>query len=129
MVQQTYAYRYDASTGEIGDRRILVDLSDEAVEPDGLTIDQQGNLWSAIWNGWRISCFNPAGKEIHRINLPVQRPTSVTFGGVHLTDLYITSASVGLSQTEIQKGFPAGDLFRCSTQITGMATHSFSESI
>ncbi len=111
-----YAYDFDVNTGAIANRRVLIDLSHEIVdgvivEPDGLTIDQQGNLWSALWNGWRIACFNPAGEEIYSVKLPVQRPTSVTFGGANLTDLYITSASVGLSQKEIQNGFYAGDLF------------------
>jgi sugar lactone lactonase YvrE len=118
-----YAYDFDIEAGTITNRRIFVDLSQEivdgtVVEPDGLTIDQQGNLWSALWNGWRVACFNAKGEEIHSIKLPVQRPTSVTFGGAELTDLYITSASVGLSQKEIQRGFNAGDLFRVSVKAT-----------
>lgn len=126
-----YAYDFDVNKGTISNRRVLVDLSRETVEgvtvePDGLTIDQQGNLWSALWNGWRIACFNPAGKEIDSIKLSVQRPTSVTFGGAKLTDLYITSASVGLSQKEIQHGFHAGDLFCAVGQAEiGMVSHRF----
>ncbi len=122
---QIYAYDFEAETGTIHNRRILVDLSHEGVEPDGLTIDQQGNLWSALWNGWCVACFDPTGEEIRRIQLPVQRPTSVTFGGANLTDLYITSASVGLSQQEIQQGFYAGDLFHLPTDTAGMATCRF----
>jgi sugar lactone lactonase YvrE len=122
---QIYAYDFEAETGSIHDRRVLVDLSSEGVEPDGLTIDQQGNIWSALWNGWCVACFNPAGGEIGRIQLPVQRPTSVTFGGPNLADLYITSASVGLSQKEIQQGFYAGDLFCLSTDTVGMPTQRF----
>lgn len=126
-----YAYDFEVKTGAIANRRILVDLSNEIVdgvivEPDGMTIDQQGNLWSALWNGWRIACFDPAGEEIHSIKLSVQRPTSVTFGGANLTDLYITSASVGLSQKEIQNGFYAGDLFCASGQnAIGLPSHRF----
>jgi sugar lactone lactonase YvrE len=128
-----YAYDFEAS-GAIANRRILVDLSNEVVdgvvvEPDGMTIDQQGNLWSALWNGWRIACFNPKGEEIQSIKLPVQRPTSVTFGGANLQDLYITTASVGLSQKEIQKGFNAGDLFCVAGESAiGKSSHSFAGS-
>lgn len=121
-----YAYDFEVETGTIRDRRVLVDLSDEVVEPDGLAIDQQGNLWSALWDGWCIACFNATGQEILRVKIPVQRPTSVAFGGTHLTDLYITSASVGLSQKEIQQGFNAGDLFRFSTH--SAETHPLSGS-
>lgn len=120
-----YAYDFAAETGTIQNRRVLVDLSSEAIQPDGLTIDSQGNLWSALWDGWSIVCFAPNGQEIRRVKLPVQRPTSLTFGGADLTDLYITSASVELSQKEIQQGFYAGDVFRWATDRTGMPTHKF----
>ena len=123
---QIYAYNFDLETGAISDRRVLIDLTDEAVEPDGMTIDTQGNLWTALWDGWCIACFTPTGQEIMRINLPVHRPTSVAFGGSQLSDLYITSASVGLSQKEIQQGFNAGDLFRFPSAAVGMPTHQFS---
>ena len=113
------------SRASIRDRRVLIDLSDEVAEPDGLTIDQQGNIWSALWNGWGVACFNPNGQEILRVKVPIQRPTCVTFGGSDRTDLYITSASVGLSQQEIKQGFFAGDLFRFSTQAIGLPTHPF----
>lgn len=124
-LHQIYAYHFEATTGTIHHRRTLIDLSSEAVEPDGLTIDQQGNLWSALWNGWCVVCFSPTGQERLRMILPVQRPTSLTFGGSDLTDLYITSASVGLSQQEIQKGFYAGDLFRVAVPAIGLATQRF----
>jgi sugar lactone lactonase YvrE len=120
-----YAYDFELETGAISNRRVLVDLTHEGVEPDGLAIDSQGNLWSALWNGWCVACFNPNGEEILRVKLPVQRPTCPTFGGADLTELYITSASVGLSQREIQQGFYAGDVFRLSTNSPGMPTQRF----
>ena len=120
-----YAYDYEAEIGSIHDRRVLIDLTEEGVEPDGLAIDTQGNLWSALWNGWCIACFNPTGQELFRVKLPVQCPTSVAFGGPQLTDLYITSASVGLSQKQIQQGIEAGDLFRLSTAEIGRPIYSF----
>lgn len=120
-----YAYDFEGRTGTISNRRLLIDLSQEGVEPDGLTIDTEGNIWSALWNGWCVACFSPAGQELFRVPLPVQRPTSVTFAGPDLTDLYITSASVGLSQREIQQGFMAGDLFHCSAPVPGLPTQRF----
>jgi sugar lactone lactonase YvrE len=120
-----FAYDYLADTGTIVNRRTLIDLSAEAVEPDGLTIDIDGNLWSALWDGWCIACFAASGQELARIQLPIPRPTSVTFGGPDLTDLYITSACVGLSQKEIQKCHTAGDLFCLSALAHGLPTHSF----
>ncbi|GAB4461164.1 MAG: SMP-30/gluconolactonase/LRE family protein [Elainellaceae cyanobacterium] len=123
--RKIFAYSFDVATGTIGDRRVLVDLGDEPVEPDGLAIDTQGNLWSALWDGWCVVQFDAAGRELQRISLPVQRPTCPIFGGAALTDLYVTSASVGLSQAEIQAGFYAGDLFCLRTDFTGLPAHRF----
>jgi sugar lactone lactonase YvrE len=49
----------------------------------------------------------------------------VTFGGAALDEMYVTSASVGLSQDEVQRGICAGDLFRVATGSVGLATHRF----
>jgi sugar lactone lactonase YvrE len=120
-----YAYRFDLESGSIADRRVLVDLTGETVEPDGLAIDGGGHLWSALWDGWGLVCFDSDGRELERKQLPVQRPTSLAFGGAGLTDLYVTSASVGLSQAEVQRSVCAGDLFRIATTVSGLPTHRF----
>jgi sugar lactone lactonase YvrE len=120
-----FAYDFEGRLGTISNRRVLVDLSDESVEPDGLTIDTDGNIWSALWDGWAIACFAPTGQELFRIKMPVPRPTSVTFGGADLNQLYITSASVGLSQKDIQACPTAGDLFCLTTKAKGLPSYSF----
>ena len=123
--RKIYAYRFDPESGTIDERRVLADLGDERVEPDGLAIDGAGHLWSALWNGWGLVCFGADGTELERKPLPVQRPTSLTFGGPTLADLYVTSASVGLSQTEVQRGICAGDLFCLSSDVSGLPEHRF----
>jgi sugar lactone lactonase YvrE len=120
-----FAYDFDGTSGAISNRRVLVDLRDESVEPDGLTIDTQGNIWSALWDGWAVACFDPNGQELFRVKMPVPRPTSVTFGGSNLNELYITSASVGLSQKEVQAYPTAGDMFRLTTGSQGLPSYSF----
>ncbi|MFN7517433.1 MAG: SMP-30/gluconolactonase/LRE family protein [Dolichospermum sp.] len=123
--QKIYAYNFEAATGRISNRHILVDLAGESFYPDGLTVDSEGNIWSAMWDGWCVIRFNSQGEETLRIPLPVQRPTSCTFGGQDLQTLYITTASVGLSEEEIQKSFYSGDLFALQTDITGLPTDNF----
>lgn len=122
---QIFAYDFDRETGSIRNRRVVVDLSHEAVEPDGLAIDVEGNLWSALWDGGCIACFDRSGNERFRVEMPVSRPTCVTFGGQDLTDLYVTSASIGLDPKATQPSYTAGDLFRVSTKFMGIATHVF----
>lgn len=80
---------------------------------------------SSLGIGQAIACFAPTGQEIGRIKMPVPRPTSLTFGGQDLSDLYITSASVDMTQAALQDCYVAGDLFRLSTQSTGLPTHRF----
>ncbi|MDZ8109312.1 MAG: SMP-30/gluconolactonase/LRE family protein [Nostoc sp. DedQUE12a] len=125
--QKIYAYDFNSVTGNITNRRIFVDLTHESFHPDGLTIDSQGNIWSAMWNGWCVIRFNPKGEEILRIKLPVPLVTSCTFGGEDLQTLYITTASVGLSQAEIDKSFYSGDLFALQTDVTGLPCYGFEQ--
>ncbi|MFN6566859.1 SMP-30/gluconolactonase/LRE family protein [Dendronalium sp. ChiSLP03b] len=123
--QKIYAYDFDAVTGNISNRRIFVDLTGESFYPDGLTIDSQGYIWSAMWNGGCVIRFNHKGQEVFRLQLGVPLVTSCTFGGEHLQVLYITTASIGLSQGEIDKSFESGDLFAFNTDVTGLPIHEF----
>jgi sugar lactone lactonase YvrE len=118
--QTIYAYTFDAERGDIRDRRPLITLVDEPFYPDGLTVDSEGCLWSAMWNGGCVIRFDPDGHEMTRVALPVPLVTSCTFGGPHLTDLYITTASVDLSQADLKRHITAGDLFCLHTDIQGL---------
>ncbi|MBE9155439.1 SMP-30/gluconolactonase/LRE family protein [Nodosilinea sp. LEGE 06152] len=123
--RKIFAYRFDGETGEISDCTVAVDLGDEPVEPDGLTIDSEGNIWTALWDGWCVACFSPTGEALGRIKLPVQRPTCPTFGGPDLSTIYVTTASVGLSQKEIQQGFYSGDVFAIAAPAPGLPPNPF----
>jgi len=95
-------------------------LRDASFWPNGLAVDSQEYLWSACWDGAKILRYTPTGSIERVIEVPVPRPTSCTFGGRDLDELYITSASVGLS-SERRSRFPlSGDLFRLKTGIKGM---------
>jgi sugar lactone lactonase YvrE len=126
--RRIYAYRFDGKTGSISGRRVLIDLEDQVGEPDGMAVDRAGHLWSAQWNGWCILRFDASGRELERLPMPVQCPTSMAFAGPALDEMYITSASVGLSQAEIQQGYLAGDLFRVSPVPQGLPTQPFASS-
>jgi sugar lactone lactonase YvrE len=45
------------------------------------------------------------------IELPVPRPTSCCFGGPRLETLYVTSASLGLSEVELKRNPLSGAVF------------------
>ena len=106
------SYRYEKKTGKITDRKIVITIPKEEGCPDGMTIDTNGMLWIAHWDGGQVTRWNPkTGKKLHHFKLPVSRITSLTFGGKDLTDLFITSASIGLSEDEIKEQPLAGSLF------------------
>lgn len=120
-----YAYDFDPASGAIENRRSFVATPDEAGVPDGLTVDSEGFVWSARWDGWKISRYGPSGKVEREIRLPIQRPTSCAFGGAALNELYITSASTGLSDEEKAKQPMAGDIFRVRMEIKGLPEPEF----
>ncbi|HRJ67992.1 MAG TPA: SMP-30/gluconolactonase/LRE family protein [Beijerinckiaceae bacterium] len=89
-----YAYDFDMETGTLGKRRDFVRIDPGEGRPDGLTVDSEGCVWSALWDGWCVRRFDPQGRLMRELRVPVPRPTSVAFGGPALTTLFITSARV-----------------------------------
>lgn len=109
---EVVAYDYDKDAGHIYNKRVVINIAKEDGYPDGMTIDSDGMLWIAHWDGWQVTRWNPLAREkLHHIKLPVARVTSCTFGGENLEDLYITSAKVGLNEEEIKRQPLAGSLF------------------
>ncbi|WP_314221608.1 SMP-30/gluconolactonase/LRE family protein [Streptomyces zaehneri] len=88
-----FAYSAD---GGVADRRTLVEIEDGAGFPDGLTVDADGCVWVALWDGGAVRRYTPAGELDRVLTLPTPRVTACAFGGADLTDLYVTTARVGL---------------------------------
>ncbi len=120
-----YAYDYDPDSGAVARRRLFVSMPRETGLPDGLTVDSEGFLWAAHWDGWRVTRYDPCGKLEREIRLPVQNVTSVAFGGENLDELYITTAWYGLSEAQRKAQPLAGDLFRLKTESKGLAEPAF----
>ncbi|MFJ8144385.1 SMP-30/gluconolactonase/LRE family protein [Streptomyces sp. NPDC096048] len=83
--------------GRITGRRPLAAIEDGAGFPDGLCVDAEGCVWVALWDGGAVRRYTPSGDLDRVIALPVPRVTACAFGGPGLTDLYITTARVGLT--------------------------------
>jgi len=120
-----YAYDFDLESGSIEKRRKFVTVPEEEGYPDGLTVDSEGFIWSAHWDGWRITRYDPDGKIDKVIYLPVQRPTSCTFGGQDLDLLFITSAWTGLGDAERREQPLAGDIFMVYADVKGQKENLF----
>lgn len=106
---QVDVFDHDPDTGALTNRRTLITA--ERGHPDGLTVDADGFLWVAMWNGWAVQRFAPDGRLDRTVELPVQRVTSCTFGGSDLSTLYVTTARHGLSDRQLAEQPLAGGIF------------------
>lgn len=113
---QIYAYDYDIDTGDITNRRMFAPVKAPLI-PDGLTVDAQGNIWLACWEGACVKQFSPDGELLKTIELPTALTTSVMFGGKDLDELYITSAG---GNDKDDRGPHAGALFRIRPGVKGL---------
>lgn len=118
-------FDYDAATGAAGNRRRLVTIDPADGIPDGMTADDQGNLWVACFGGAAVRCFSPAGEQLGEVLLPVTQVTSCAFGGPGLADLYVTTAAYRLSAGQLRRQPHAGATFVCRPGAVGMPASSF----
>lgn len=106
-----YEYDFELEAGSATGRRPLIVLDPRHGKPDGLTVDAEGCLWVAVWDGWHVARYSPRGELLQRLRLPVPRPTSCCFGGTRLQTLYVTSARVRLDATALAAAPLSGALF------------------
>ncbi|MFZ0380507.1 MAG: SMP-30/gluconolactonase/LRE family protein [Solirubrobacteraceae bacterium] len=114
-----YAFCFDGSTGAISDRRTLVHTDQPGVVPDGLTVDEQGGIWVALWGGGTVNRYEPNGTLQASVELPVERPTSCAFGGPERDILFVTTARVDLDDTQLARQPGAGRVFA----VLGLGIH------
>ena len=106
---EIYRYDYDDATGALSNRQIFVKHGPELGLPDGMTVDTNGHVWSAHWDGSALYHYDPAGHEIERIPFPAKKVSSAIFGGDDLSDMYVTTAGGDQKGTD---GAGAGALYR-----------------
>ncbi|WP_030566639.1 SMP-30/gluconolactonase/LRE family protein [Streptomyces aureocirculatus] len=94
--------RVDGQT--LAGRREFAVVEESAGFPDGLTVDADGGVWVALWDGGQVRRYTPDGTLDRVLRLPVRRPTACAFGGEDLCDLYITTARVGLEHPHPMAG-------------------------
>lgn len=113
-----YAFDLDAAGG-IANKRPFIRIAEDDGYPDGMSVDTEGCLWIAIFGGWRVNRFSPAGESIGQVAVPAAQVTSCVFAGAGLDEMYITTSAGGLSE-EARKAQPlAGGLFHCRPGAAG----------
>ena len=115
------AFDYDAARGLSG-RRSVLSIPESDGAPDGMTVDAEGRLWVALWGGAGVRCYEPDGRLVEHLTLPVTQVTACTFGGPNLDELYVTTSRQGVPAGEQPE---AGALFVARLGIRGLPARSY----
>jgi sugar lactone lactonase YvrE len=122
--QVTYVFDIDEA-GNAANRRTFLQFGEGDGYPDGMTVDAEGCLWIAFWDGGCVRRYSPDGELLRTVEMPVSRPTSCAFGGSGLDRLYVTSARIGLDETALGMQPNAGGLFLVTPGVQGIADVPF----
>lgn len=113
-------YAFDLShRGTLSNKRPFVQFSDGSC-PDGMAVDRAGNLWIALFNGWRLELYSPQGRKIDEVVFPCANVTKPAFGGDDLHTLYVTTAWTGQAPESRATQRLAGGLFAVDLQTPGL---------
>lgn len=113
-----YEFDYRRTSGGIRNAREFVETDREPGRPDGLTVDAEGYLWVAFWDGSQLVRYAPTGEVDRRIEFPMQKVSSVAFGGSEFTDLFVTTACI---DDRAKEGDKAGSALLLDPQTQGKA--------
>jgi sugar lactone lactonase YvrE len=120
-----YAFGFDAATGALGERRVFADLGAMPGGPDGATLDAEGYLWSAQFDGGCLVRYAPDGRIDRVVRVPVTKPTACAFGGRDYRELFVTSATRGMSEAEKAAEPDAGRVLVLDVGVGGFAPVRF----
>jgi len=111
---------FDIDGVRVRRRRVLAEFTHEDGLPDGLTVDTEGCIWCAHWDGGKVTRFSPDGEAMLTVAIPAPRVTSVAFGGPSLGTLFVTTARYGMSDSLLAAYPASGALFEVQTPVGGL---------
>ncbi len=121
-----FAFDYDADTGNITNRRVAVEVDKAIGRPDGLAVDADGFLWTALWAGFGVARWDPStGQMVEKVTCPVPYVTCPAFGGPDFATLYFTTAQKGRDEMEPATEPGAGNIFAASLGVKGLRGFAF----
>ena len=115
--RRLYYFDYDRKTGQLSNQKIFAQIPVEDGLPDGMAVDEQGYVWTAIWFGGRLKRYAPDGRLDRELFFPVRQTSAVTFGGIDLGDIFVTSAATNAADGLLAGGYDSaaprgGGLYR-----------------
>ncbi len=119
-------YFFNPGKGKLEFDSTAVRIPQESGMPDGMTIDEEGMLWVAHWDGFCVCRWDPnTGEMLDKIAVPAPQVTSCTFGGENLDVLLITTARVGLREETLLQYPQSGHLFFATPGVKGVPANKF----
>jgi D-xylonolactonase len=116
--RKIYRFGYDVASGTVHDRLTWKSFTVGVAVPDGLTVDAEGCVWSAQWDGGCAIRFAPDGREIERVRVPgALKVSNISFGGEDYGTLFITTAG---GDDKVMNGANAGALFAAEVGVKGV---------
>jgi sugar lactone lactonase YvrE len=96
--------RVDPVSGDLsGLPETFARLRDGEGSPDGMTVDEEGCLWVALWGAGTVRRYHPDGRLLRTVTVPAPHPTSVC---LHPDGhrLFVTSARYGVKSPTAASG-------------------------
>jgi sugar lactone lactonase YvrE len=114
-------FDHDPDRGLTG-RRAFAELPPGIGHPDGLTVDAEGGVWVALYDGGAVRRYASDGALDTVIPVGPRKVTSCAFGGPGLRELFITTSRENLPPGEEPA---AGALFRVVPGVAGSPVREF----
>jgi sugar lactone lactonase YvrE len=129
-----FKYDFEAPTGNVSNRQVFATINhfehQLKAEPDGLCVDLEGFVWSAVWGACKVIRFSPAGKAVQEIIFPALRVSCPAFGGRNMDELYVTTADLDEDDVEGRKKYTDnGKIFRIKVGVQGLPKYRFKPAI
>ncbi|MFC8729614.1 SMP-30/gluconolactonase/LRE family protein [Streptomyces bacillaris] len=91
-------FRVRPEDGRLLDRATHVTFAPDAGSPDGMTVDDDGHLWVAVWGAGAVHRYAPDGTLDAVLRLPAAQPTSPALVA---GTLFVATATIGLASSPV----------------------------
>jgi L-arabinonolactonase len=122
--QIIHAYEFDSINGSISNRRVFNDSKDYGY-PDGATVDAEGFIWSARWEGSCVVRIDPRGRIVRIVEIPATRVTCPVFGGADMDTLFVTTSRAHVDPATLARYPDQGGVFAFKPGVTGIVKNEF----
>jgi sugar lactone lactonase YvrE len=119
-----HVYDFDLELGAISNKRVFAKIDGHGY-PDGATVDAEGFVWNARWEGGCVVRFAPDGGVDAVVTIPANRVTCCTFGGDDLETLYVTTSRLHLTEQQLATQPQAGGVFALKPGVKGLPRPTF----